>query len=162
MRDRRAQMTEEMVFWIFYTVMTAIMIGFVVYSPSMVFSRETDTHSLENAIFAERVYDKAGWQSPVTLRVYPGMLQSAADWNTKRVTQAFSTSGSPRRLAMKLTLDGKDAYFDEANYKEWQPLTPVRYKRFVETRPVWIRDQQKLVPLTIDQVYAPVPPGGPK
>jgi hypothetical protein len=159
MRDRRAQVTDWM-FWIFYITMTSAVVYFVAVTPASVFSQKTDTASMENAIFAERVHAKLGYQSPLTKRVYPGVLPTMAAWDPRALVASFNTAGTPRQLAVKVSLDQDEAYFNEELYRRSKPLTPVRYQNFIETRPVWIVDQQKLVSLTIDQVYAPQPPRG--
>ncbi|MEM4253841.1 MAG: hypothetical protein QXR48_00425 [Candidatus Woesearchaeota archaeon] len=160
MLDRRAQISEAVVFWIFYIALTVAVIFFIVQAPSSVFSQKTDTAGLENVIFTERILTKTAWQSPLTHRIYSGVLASKGLWDKKMIVDAFTTAGTPRRLAMKLTLDHDEAYFNEGLYKEAKPLSPVRYQNFIETRPVWIQDSQKFALLEIDQVYAPKPPGG--
>lgn len=160
MHDRKGQIAEAFVFWIFYIGLTVAVLFFVVGAPTTVFSQKTQTSGLENAIFAERIYDKTAWQSPLTKRMYPGFLTTMAAWDKQRIASAFSTLGTPRRLAMELTLGHDTAYVDEAHYKQWKPLSPVAYENFIETRPVLMQDTRTIVPLTIDQVYAPKPPRG--
>jgi hypothetical protein len=157
MRDRRAQVTDWM-FWIFYIIMTSAVVYFVVVTPASVFSQKTDTASMENAIFAERVHARLGSQSPLTKRVYPGVLPTRVALDSPALVEAFNTAGTPRQLAVKVSLDHEEVYFNEDLYRHAKPLSPVRYQNFIETRPVWIVDEQKLASLTIDQVYAPQPP----
>ncbi|MEM4239669.1 MAG: hypothetical protein QXM31_00930 [Candidatus Woesearchaeota archaeon] len=160
MPDRKAQLGEAVIFWIFYLFLTGAVIYVVVTIPSLIFSELTKTNNLENAVFAERIYSKASWQSPLTHRAYPGILPSKAGWDKQVISGAFTTLGTPRMLAVKLALGSDTAYYQEERYNEWVPLSPLRYKRFVETRPVWVQDTGMLELMTIDQVYAPVPPGG--
>lgn len=159
MHGRKGQLAEAVVFWIFYIILTGAVVYVIVSTPATVFSRVTDTQQLENAIFAERMYDKVAGQSALTQRVYPGILASKTAWDKQRIMNAFATAGTPRGIGFKLTLDGQEAYFDERFYKEAKPLSPVRYKSFVETRPVWLQDKQEFAALTIDQVYALKRPG---
>lgn len=160
MLDRKAQIGEAVIFWIFYISLTVAVIFFIVQAPVSVLSQKTDTEGLENMIFAERIMTKTAWQSPLTHRIYSGVLASKGSWDKKRVVDAFTTAGTPRRLAIKLVLDHDEVYFNEGFYKEAKPLSPVRYQNFIETRPVWIQDSQKFALLEIDQVYSPKPPGG--
>ncbi len=160
MLNRRAALAEGAIFWIIYIAMTGIIILLIRGIPSSVYSQTTQTFGMENAILTERVYAKIGWQSPLTERVYTGELPSIDDWNPARINTAFDTLGAPRQLSFKLTLDGKTAYYDEAFYDRAKPLSPVRYKSFVEKRPIWIINEQKMHSLEIEQLFAPKPQGG--
>lgn len=160
MHNRKAQIAEGAIFWIFYILLTSAVVFFVVYTPVEVLGERTKTNNLENAIFAERAYAKTAWQSPLTNRAYLGYLPTKTSWNKDRVEKSFSTIGTPRKLGLKLTLNHDEAFVDENFYKEAKPLSPVRYPAFVDVRPVWIADQQQFVPLVIDQVYTPRQLGG--
>jgi hypothetical protein len=160
MPNKKGQIAEGAIFWIFYIMMTGVIIYFIVSTPSSVFSRATNTQNLENAIFSERIYAKAGWQSPLTWRNYEGTLPTKAAFSKQGIENAFKTSGTPRQLAMKVTLGTKTAFFHESDYNQWEPLSPVLYQKFTEVRPIFLIDSNKIESLTIEQIYAPVPPGG--
>ncbi len=160
MLNRRAALAEGAIFWIIYIAMTGIIILLIRAIPSTIYSQTTQTFGMENAILADRVYAKVGWQSPLTGRVYIGELPSISDWSPAGVNTAFDTLGAPRQLSFRLALDGRTAYYDEAFYNRAKPLSPVRYKSFVEKRPVWINDAKKMASLEIDQLFAPKPQGG--
>ncbi len=160
MRNRKAVLAEGVIFWMIYIAMTGVVIFLIRAIPSTVYSQATETFGMENAVLTDRVYNEVAWESPLTQREYIGELPKLSDWDTKRINSAFDTLGAPRQLSFKLTLEGKEAYYDEAFYKRAKPLSPVRYKSFVETRPVWIVEDKKIATLEIDQVFAPVPPGG--
>jgi len=161
MPRNKGQLAEGFVFWLFYLALTGADIYFIMTAPAMIFSRSVDTQGMENAIFSERAYASTAWQSPLTARAYPGILPTASAWDKKRIVDAFSTAGTPRRLAFKLALGSEIVYFpDEMKYNDWKAVSPVFFRSFVETRPVWIEDQKKETTLTIDQVYTPKPPRG--
>lgn len=150
--DRKAQAEELFpAFWYLLTIgaVTAVMV-LVIYT---VLGSAVETYDRDNAIFDERIYAKISTKDALTGRVVPGVLTSQQQFTNAAINHSFDTSGSPRRLAFKLTYDAKSVFFDKALYAEAKPLSPVRYKGFVHQRPLIVEGELKS--LEIDQVYNP-------
>lgn len=155
LRHKRGLLGEDVIQWIVYVIMTGVILALVRGLPLSIYSNAVDTASMENTIMSERVYAHVADQSPLTGRNYPGQLKSREAWKQQNILNAFDTIGSPRKLAFKAALDHDALYYNQALYEDGKPLAPVRYKNFIEERPVWLANEQQLATLTIDQIYAP-------
>jgi hypothetical protein len=154
-RHKRGLVSEDVIQWIVYVIMTGIVLALVRGLPLSIYSNAVDTASMENAIMNERVYVKIADHHPLTGRAHPGYLQNKEAWARHNILNSFETAGSPRKLAFKATIGHDPLYYNKPLYEDGKPLAPVRYKNFIEQRPVWLIQEQRFETLEIDQVYAP-------
>jgi hypothetical protein len=152
MLNRKAQVIgEEIPYWLLYIPITAVFVAAVAFIPVLLLSGTIDTHDMENAIFAQRIYNQLGQKSALTGRVETGRLQSIDSFKEDNVKNAFDTAGTPRMIGFKLTLEGKEIIVNKQFYEDGVVLA--KYARFIEVRPVLIVSENRISPLTIDQVF---------
>jgi len=151
--DKKAQV-RHVFKWLLYIPMTAVIVFLVVYIPNVILDGSAQTQELENDIFAERIYNEMSVRDDLLFRTFRGYTCSAGCFNQDFIDDAFDNSGSLRRLGFNLTFNDASVYFNRGFYEDAVVLWPVRYDRFVESRPVFVMDRREIGKLLIDQVYS--------
>jgi len=144
-------MGEEIFYAVFYLLMTSAVVFLIVVVPKTILESAADTHDRDNAIYNERIYSKISSRDPLTFRVVPGVIEKQEQFSAKKINESFNIGFTPRRIAFKLTYDGKSVYYDKDWYEFAKPLSPVRYPAFTQNRPLLIEGDLKK--LEIDQVF---------
>ena len=140
--------------WIVYIIVTGIVVFIITYTPSIVIGKSVEVQNLENVIFSERIYNKLALRDPLLFRFYPGFTCADFCFDEGFITDSFDNSGSLREVGFKLSLAGKSIFFNRIFYEDAVVLSPVRYDRFIEVRPVIVVDKKSVDKLIIDQVYS--------
>ncbi len=152
---RKAELSSEVVRWLFYLPLTMIVIVTILYIPQAILTTATDTEGLQARIWDARAYTAVSRHDALTGRVYTGEI-AAGDLG-RTIEKAFRTEGSLQRVGMRLIVadrDGGEAYVDRDFYKEARPLAPIRYGLYAARHPVLVRDgDARLSRLEIEQVF---------
>lgn len=154
MRLFKKAQTEHVWKWLLYIPMTAVIVFILTYIPAVVLDKAVKTQQLENAVFADRAYNKMSIFDPLLFRIYPGHTCIQGCFDEKFINDSFDNSNSLREMGFNLTFGRKSVYFNRIFYEDAVVLAPVRYDRFVEERPVLVVDAKKIDRLIIDQVYS--------
>lgn len=140
--------------WLVYIIVTGIVVFVITYIPTVILGKAVQTQSLENMVFAERVFNKFSSYDPLLFRSYPGFTCAGFCFDEKLINDSFDNSDSLREIGFKLGLEDKSIFFNRVFYEDAVVLSPVRYDRFVEERPVILKDRNSVGKLVIDQVYS--------
>jgi len=151
--DKKAQ-TQHVWKWIVYIIVTGIIVFIITYIPTVILGKAVKTQSLENVVFTERIFNKFSTYDPLLFRSYPGFTCSGFCFDEKFISDSFDNSDSLREVGFKLSLGQKSIFFNRGFYEDAVVLSPVRYDRFTEERPVVLADRKSVDKLTIDQVYS--------
>lgn len=164
--NKRGQVSEEALFWIFfYLPLTIIVVFLIKIVPSIVLSTVYDTKNLENYIYQERALNGLHYKSPLTKGVYPfsmnsdqlrALVSEEKDYRKyKGLEDAFDEVAFEKEIGFFVSLDEFALYFNKVFYDDAKPLAPVRYFDVTKTYPVFVVDKKKESKLTVDQVFSP-------
>src|SRR3989344_4306013 len=149
MPSKKAQLGIQWLYWTIYIFITAIFVGLVRFLPAIYFATAIDTYNIENTIYNERVFQELSNIDNLTLRHNYG-VSDVALLSDDRFSNTFSNEFD-KKLAFKISVDGKTAFFNKNFYDRARPLAPVRYKIFNSKKP--IVSQNNIVLLNIEQVF---------
>jgi len=146
--DKKAVWTmADMLYWFFYLPFTAVIILVILFIPQNVEKIQLETHNLDQAIIAERAFAKVARQDINTGRIYIGQLPE----NIEEKDLIFDNSQSPKDLAIKISVDGKEAYYNKEFYADAKPLAPVRYRSYKQVKPAIQGNEIKAV--EVEEVF---------
>lgn len=154
MRMNKKAQTRHVWKWLAYIPMTAVIVFIIVYIPTVILGKAVETQQLENIVFADRIYNKMSIYNQLLFRTYPGHTCKQGCFDEKFIENSFDNSNSLREIGFNLTFNKKSIYFNKDFYDDAIVLAPIRYDRFIEQRPVFVVDTNKIEKLTIDQVYS--------
>ncbi|HLC32919.1 MAG TPA: hypothetical protein VJJ82_03770 [Candidatus Nanoarchaeia archaeon] len=139
----------DALYWFFYIPLTALIVIALVTIPTSILRATVQPVELDASIMGERLAQKITAYSPV-LGAQSGRLGDIT---------AANLALSEKRHAYRITVGDKSAeqsvVGNQDFYDEAIPLTPIKHKRFTFTTTMIQKKstEERIVPVTIDQVY---------
>jgi len=141
--NKKADVTEGIVAAVLYLPLTAIIVFALVSMPTALIEKGLQPTAFDQEIEARQILAQLWETNEYTGRTSPFEYTTDLSEITKTETK--------KKLAYRVTIDGKEAIYDESTYKDAKPIAPYIYSKHEEKLIVMVAGKPK--ELTIEVYY---------
>jgi hypothetical protein len=142
----------DFLYFFFYVGLTFAIAIALVRIPDNILSAQLQSGNLGPELNNDRINTILAYKNPVSGRFDFNKIASVDIISKETVNNALIFP-KDKKIALKFTIDNRDAYLDKSFYEIAKPLAFKRYTSLVTKKNVQVQTDKSWKTLTIDQVY---------